>query len=133
VDAGPAVEAFGLKLELSELDAGVVAKVENPSPPKVASATEESVRVHSKRGRTYNKKVAVLAPGQLNIVTTFKGDAYWAGVTVDGVPRGNTPLLLELVPGKHRVRVERSGFKPVEREIKIARGRPAVLRIELAP
>jgi hypothetical protein len=131
-DGGTGVETFGLKLELSELDAGAVAKIENP-PQQDATATEDPIRVHSKRPPHTPKKVAALTQGQLNIVTTFKGDAYWAGVTVDGVPRGNSPLLLELVPGKHKVRVERSGFKPVEREIKIARGRPAVLRIELAP
>jgi hypothetical protein len=79
------------------------------------------------------KKLASVTLGQLNVVTTYQGEAYWAMVSVDGVRRGNTPLLLQLSPGAHRVRLERTGLKPVERQIKIARGRSDVLRIELAP
>jgi hypothetical protein len=79
------------------------------------------------------KKAPLTTTGQLNVVTTYHGDAYWALVVVDGVRKGNSPLLLELPPGKHKVRLERSGFRPVERQIKIARGRSDVLRIELAP
>ncbi len=79
------------------------------------------------------KKLASVVPGQLNVVTTYQGDAYWAMVSVDGVRRGNTPLLLQLSPGSHRIRLERTGLKPVERQIKIAPGRSDVLRIQLAP
>jgi serine/threonine-protein kinase len=72
-------------------------------------------------------------PGRVNLVTTHGGDSYWAFVTIDGVPRGRTPLLLDLPAGTHLVRVERPGFKPQSREIKVASGKSTVVRIDLSP
>jgi eukaryotic-like serine/threonine-protein kinase len=96
--------------------------------------TSKPVTNHSKPKKArLAKKAPSTTTGQLNVVTTYHGDAYWALVVVDGVRKGNSPLLLELPPGRHKVRLERSGFRPVERQIKIARGRSDVLRIELAP
>jgi serine/threonine protein kinase len=71
--------------------------------------------------------------GKLNIITTFKGEPYWADVQVNGVAKGRTPRLLELPPGKHTVKVERTGFKSQQRQITVASGRSAVLRISLTP
>jgi serine/threonine protein kinase len=76
---------------------------------------------------TYVKKV-----GRVNVVTTSGGEAYWAQVAVDGVPRGRTPLLLELPTGLHVVRVERPGFRVQSREIRVIPGR-VVVRFELTP
>jgi hypothetical protein len=143
---------FGLVLTADE-DAGQIAAVEDNHPdagaesqPTETTAAEvpekESEEATPKVGASHliSKKVRVVkrvAPptstGQLNVVTTYHGDTYWALLVVDGVRKGNTPLLIELPPGKHRVRLERSGFRPVERQIKIARGRSDVLRIELGP
>ena len=142
---------FGLVLTADE-DAGQIAAAEDNHPDRgpelqraeatAAAPEKEPEGTTPKAGATHpnSKKLRValkVAPpvvtGQLNVVTTYHGDAYWALVMVDGVRKGNTPLLIELPPGKHRVRLERSGFRPVERQIKIARGRSDVLRIELAP
>jgi hypothetical protein len=71
--------------------------------------------------------------GSLNLITTLGGEPYWAAVSVDGVRRGNTPLWLDLPAGKHRIHFERAGFKPVNKQIKIASGRSSMLRIELTP
>src|SRR5262249_52422384 len=117
----------------SELQpAGATAAVPEREPE---GATPKAGATHpnSKKLRVAIKMAPPIVTGQLNVVTTYHGDAYWALVMVDGVRKGNTPLLIELPPGKHRVRLERSGFRPVERQIKIARGRSDVLRIELAP
>lgn len=38
-------------------------------------------------------------------------------VTVDGTPKGQTPLTLTLPPGTYRVRVEKEGYEPLEREL----------------
>jgi hypothetical protein len=47
----------------------------------------------------------------------------WGIVSIDGRVVGNTPLLdLALAPGLHRVRVQRAGFKPVERIIPVSAG-----------
>jgi len=103
-----------------------------PQRPLDETASK-AVEDHSSPKKAQPPKKAPLATGQLNVVTTYHGDAYWALVMVDGVRKGNTPLLLELPPGRHKVRLERSGFRSVERQIKIARGRSDVLAIELAP
>ncbi len=71
--------------------------------------------------------------GRVNIVTTHDGDTYWAQVSVDGVPRGRTPLLLDLPPGSHQIKVERPGFKSQSREIRVASGKSTVVRIDLSP
>lgn len=71
--------------------------------------------------------------GKVNVITTFKGGPYWATIAVNGESRGTTPVLLELPAGKHQIRVERTGFRPIEKQIKVASGRSAVLRIELIP
>jgi hypothetical protein len=72
-------------------------------------------------------------PGRINIVTTHGGDSYWAQVTIDGVARGRTPLLLDLPAGSHQLKVERPGFKPQSREIRVASGKSTVVRIDLSP
>ena len=70
-------------------------------------------------------------PDISKIITTLKGEPYWAQVLIDGVSKGRTPLLLELPTGKYQVRVERPGFKSQEREIRVASGKAAVVRIDL--
>jgi eukaryotic-like serine/threonine-protein kinase len=82
---------------------------------------------------TARKLVVAQGSGTLNLITTLRGEPYWASVSVDGVRKGNTPLLLDLPPGKHRIHVERSGFQPVNKQVKIASGRSRLLRVELTP
>lgn len=71
--------------------------------------------------------------GKVNVVTTFKGGPYWASIQVNGENRGTTPVLLELPVGKHQIKVTRPGFRAIEKQIKVASGRSAVVRIELIP
>jgi len=71
--------------------------------------------------------------GKLNVVTTLKGEPYWASVLVDGTRRGTTPMLLELPSGRHVLRIERMGFKPVSRQVKVGIGRTSMVRLELKP
>ena len=71
--------------------------------------------------------------GQMNVITTHAGEPYWAQVSVDGVPRGRTPLLLEVPIGRHQVRIERPGFRPQERDVRVALGKPTVVKVELTP
>jgi serine/threonine protein kinase len=78
-------------------------------------------------------KLAAQGKGQLRVISTRNNEPHWARVLVDGERKGSTPLSLELSIGVHKVRLEREGFQPVERQIKIAPMRPAVLRIELVP
>jgi serine/threonine-protein kinase len=71
--------------------------------------------------------------GRLNVVTTHAGEPWWASVSINGVPRGRTPLLLDLPVGTYQLRVERAGFRTEEREIRVASGKSTVLRIDLVP
>jgi hypothetical protein len=71
--------------------------------------------------------------GRLNVITTHAGEPWWAQVSIDGVPRGRTPLLLDLPVGKYQLRVERAGFRTELREIMVASGKSTVLRIDLVP
>ena len=56
-----------------------------------------------------------------------------ASVYVDGRFRGAARDLesLRLAPGRHRVEVVRPGFRTVEREVEVSRGRSAELEVEL--
>ena len=69
----------------------------------------------------------------MNVITTHAGEPYWAQVSIDGVPRGRTPLLLDLPVGKYQVLIERSGFRSLSREIRVASGRSVVVKLELVP
>ena len=75
---------------------------------------------------------AVFHP-QLETGPEGRGGPFWAALTVNGEKRGTTPALLELPAGKNVIRLERTGFKTIEKQIKVASGRSAVLRIELVP
>lgn len=69
--------------------------------------------------------------GVVNVISTFRGEPYWAAVSVNGKKVGNTPLTLDLPKGRHVVRVERAGFRTVEKRINVASGGSDVLRITL--
>ncbi|MFZ5469675.1 MAG: protein kinase domain-containing protein [Myxococcota bacterium] len=104
------------------VDGGDVAdeEVAENDEPDAGPAVEPTPRKRARKGT-----------GKLNVITTHRGEPYWAEVSINGVPKGRTPLLLELPVGKHKVRVDRMGFRSEERQIKVASGRPRVLRIAL--
>lgn len=147
VDSGPAAVAAegpdaGAELEaalaLTEPDGGWD---EAPSDAGLGSMAVVSVLEHAADADpdpadldvSKHPRVRVRKSGRVNIITTHAGDSYWAQVSIDGVPRGRTPLLLDLPVGSHQVRVERSGFKAQAREIRVASGKPTVVRIDLIP
>jgi PEGA domain len=67
---------------------------------------------------------------ELRVVTTVKGKNVVAKVTVDGVDKGHTPLVLQVPAGKHEVTVSRPKGAPVTRAVKVG-GDKLVLKIEL--
>ena len=71
------------------------------------------------------------ARGKLRVVTHQGRDLTWANVTLDGIPQGSTPVDLSVSPGSHRVRVERPGFRTLERTVQVGEGRPTVVSLEL--
>ena len=80
-----------------------------------------------------NYKRNLKKKGRVNVITTHAGEPYWAQVSIDGVPRGRTPLLLDLPVGKYQVLIERPGFRSQSREIRVAGGRAVVVKLELVP
>ncbi len=79
------------------------------------------------------KKQGPKKKGRVNVITTHEGEPYWAQVSIDGVPRGRTPLLLDLPVGRYQVLIERPGFRSLTREIRVASGRAVVVKLELVP
>ena len=62
-------------------------------------------------------------PGRLSLNATPWGDVF-----LDGRRVGQTPVVdLALTPGRHRLRIARSGFAPYEQDIEIASGQRVVL------
>jgi serine/threonine-protein kinase len=113
-DAGMLVEA--LDAGASDVDGGS-ALVEVSPPPDAGKPTLISKRRN----------------GKLNVITMHAGEPYWAQVSLDGIPRGRTPLLLDLPVGRYQMRVERAGFRVEERSVLIGAGKPAVVKIDLRP
>lgn len=73
-------------------------------------------------------------PGPLDMARLqVKVDPRGAAVQVDGQFVGTTPLTLELSPGRHDIRVELSGFEPLEQELTLGAAEAAALRAELVP
>ncbi len=118
-------------------DAGVAEAVVPDASMPVVAVVDEPVDAGVEEVPDAGRKAIVRAnppskkPGKLNVITTLKGEPYWAQVLIDGVSKGRTPLVLELPSGKYQVRVERPGFKSQEREIRVASGKAAVVRIDL--
>ncbi|MBS1150148.1 MAG: protein kinase [Myxococcaceae bacterium] len=122
-DAGEAVALVAIE------DAG---EPDEPVEPEVDAGVEEeelAIATVDAGRRAWVKSAP--KKGKLNVLTAYKGEPYWAQVLIDGVSKGRTPLLLELPTGKYLVRVERPGFKTQSREIRVASGKAAVVRIDL--
>jgi eukaryotic-like serine/threonine-protein kinase len=121
VDAGPPPEEdAGSSSVQADVDAGVEAEADAGALVDVSPTDGGRTVVARKKGR-------------LNVITMHAGEPYWAQVSVDGVPRGRTPLLLELPAGRYQLRVERPGFRVEERRVLVAAGKPVVLKITLSP
>lgn len=56
------------------------------------------------------------ATGRLTITSTPGG----ASFSIDGQQRGVTPLTVDLTYGSHRLKVEKAGYKPQERQFEVA-------------
>jgi len=104
-----------------------------PSTEESAVQGPTSAPDEARVSKPFTSKPVARGSGTLNLISTLQGEPYWASVSVDGVLKGNTPLLLDLPAGRHRVRFERTGFRSVSKQVQIASGRMRVLRIELIP
>jgi serine/threonine-protein kinase len=69
--------------------------------------------------------------GQLRVVVTTRGRAATAAVFVNGEKKGLTPRTLTLPAGHHDIRIELSGYTPVERRAEVVAGTSTNLRVQL--
>lgn len=127
-DGQDAGEALAENLAEAAIDAGTISLNE----VELASA-QEPQETQQQQLPQEKKKLLPKGNGKLNVVSTYRGEPYWASVIVNGRKVGNTPVTLSLPSGKHVIRIERAGFRPVERRILVASGRSDVLRIALKP
>ncbi len=67
-------------------------------------------------------------PTRLMIVS----DAPGASITLDGGPRSSSPLIREVLPGKHRARVEAPGYYDGERDVVALAGELILSELRLA-
>jgi serine/threonine protein kinase len=74
-------------------------------------------------------RFAAAGTGALEIETVGDPDAL---VRVDGIVRGNPPLVVEgLTPGVHTVEVEASGFELARADVRVEQGQSRAIRLEL--
>jgi serine/threonine-protein kinase len=117
---------------------------EDMSPPSDTSAEKGSdTRDEEHSGRTDPGKsdepgnsdpgATVTESGELRVITTLKGLTTSAVLFVDGRKQGSTPSSLQVPSGRHMVRVERQGFKPVEKPAQVTANQVTLVRIELGP
>ncbi|HEY3450711.1 MAG TPA: serine/threonine-protein kinase [Myxococcales bacterium] len=71
--------------------------------------------------------------GTLKVVSVLSDKPYVSTVEVDGVERGETPLTLELLSGKHRVTVSRQGFQTWRKDVQIAPRKVTDVKVDLLP
>ena len=75
----------------------------------------------------------VTESGELRIVTTLKGLTTSCALFINDRPSGNTPCSQQLPEGRHTVRVERQGHKPVEKMVIVKGSQVTLVRLELLP
>lgn len=78
------------------------------------------IPIHS-YGREPTTPLLALAKGVLKVNSSVEG----AKVFIDGVEEGKTPFIKMLPPGRYRVRVVKSGYEEVEKEIIVLSGKVA--------
>ena len=124
-DAGAVIaEVADAGAEEPEVDAGTMLAVD----PNPVIKKQPGKKIKAPGGDDVGRK-----KGRVNVITTHGGEPYWAQVSIDGVPRGRTPLLLDLPVGRYQVLIERPGFRSLSREIRVAGGRAVVVKLELVP
>jgi len=116
IGLGVVVVGLGVWLTLSSLGASPPADL--PASPPSAAPAAAPIDSTPPPAPTPAPAPARAEPGLLSL-----NAVPWGRVSIDGRVVGNTPVLdLRVAPGAHRVRVERPGFEPYERDISVVAG-----------
>jgi serine/threonine protein kinase len=108
----------------------VVASPE-PAPAPVASHEKKELPARRRSSAANASPSTSRSSGRLRVMTLERGQPTWALWSLDGAHRGGTPAALDVAAGHHRVRVERQGYRTVEKDVQVASGQLEVVRIEL--
>jgi serine/threonine protein kinase len=104
---------------------GPAAAPQAPATPTAASGTAAGVSTPAVQGPQSSAPSAT-TPAAANGVLLVRSTPRGAAVTVNGRPRGVTPLRLRnLAPGRYTVRVSRRGYASGEREVVLSAERPS--------
>ena len=88
--------------------------LEGKSPPATAPVAKQSQKIEVKKQAPLTKESKpALKLTPLTLITTPQG----ARVYIDETFKGTTPLTLMLPTGKHQVRMTRSGYQDVDKQI----------------
>ncbi|MBQ3246828.1 MAG: SEL1-like repeat protein, partial [Alistipes sp.] len=71
------------------------------------------------------------APKPINGSFYISSDPIMADIFVDGKKMGQTPLMLDLVVGKHKLILQKEGYVTIEKEIEIVEGKSLELSFNL--
>lgn len=83
-----------------------------------------------REGRLKSRRGAAELAGKTQLMVTSKVEG--AKASIDG-KSGETPLILEVRPGKHRIEVEAEGYFPATQQTTAVEGRLIVVEVELEP
>jgi tetratricopeptide (TPR) repeat protein len=83
-----------------------------------------------REGRLKSRRGAAELEDKTQLMVTSQVEG--ARASIDG-KRGETPLILEVLPGKHRVEVEAEGYFPAKQQTTAVAGRLIVVEVELEP
>lgn len=127
-DSGATVYRGYGSLDAKTLDAGVyTVEVEHPKYKTLSHRLDVAAgRVHV--------IIAEMSQGQFLGFLRVESDVPGANVFVDDHEAGalgRTPFQNAMKVGKHRVWIERPGYKPIEREIQVDIGEDALIKVEL--
>jgi hypothetical protein len=105
-----------------------VAVPEAPSAGPPIAVTPATIRPKAPR-----PKAKPPEDGQLRVVTHAGKSMAWSWLDVDGERRGPTPLTLTLTAGMHDVRLSQTGYRQIQKRVRIEPGQMLKLEEELGP
>src|SRR5205823_2233550 len=105
----------------SDTVSGPTAASDTQSGEKPASDTnsDDEEKSSTDPGAESDPGSTVTETGELRVITTLKGLTTSAALIIDGQKQGTTPNSLQVAAGKHVVRVERQGYKAIEKTAQV--------------
>jgi hypothetical protein len=130
----PAVAVLALALSAAELVYLRVGLEPQPAADKPDPQEDVPEPGRPPRPRTSTGPARpVKTYGSLKVVSVLSDKPYPALVEIDGVERGETPLTVEVLTGKHKVTVSRPGFQTVTVQVLVAPRKLAEVKVDLLP